>query len=285
MAFKKKKKKISKNKRITKEGKVWYYYRKRRKPGPRKKPGPKKRKKISWVRRVYLPWDFKIILCSNKKQTKYIGRYHNEIEVVEAKNELLVRNFEVILPAEHINNGRVSNSIENWDLEYLILKKVNKSNSEINNTRLPNKYGKMVEHVTNSEDWYIWDKFPCLVEEKFWVYGYNKVTDRKDTYWIFQNLIENKLESKYDILRIFLYNNKLVIIDDYNHIDFVICKNISDGIRLYNVLQSKLCVKLKNVLFSGRTSRTSELQSKIIELIQKKTNWKLKDIYRSSTRH
>lgn len=281
----KKKKKTSKHRRISADGKVWYYYKKKKKPGPRKKPGPKKKKKTTWVRRIFPPWNFKIIICGNKKQSKYVKRYHNEEEVMIAKNELLEQNKNVVLPAERLNNGRTSDDIQEWNLEYLILKKVDKENYESNISKLPNKYGKYVEHITNNEDWVIWDKFPCLIEEEFWVYGYDKITDRKTVTWIYENLILDKIESKYDILRIALYNNKLVILDDNNHIDLIICKNTSDGIRLYNILSNKFCNKNKNVYFIGRCRRNTELQTKLFNLIQRKTGWNKKDIYRSSTRH
>ena len=189
------------------------------------------------------------------------------------------------MPVERINNGKKNKNIEYWDLEYLILKKVDKENNENNISKLPNKYGKIVDHITTNDEWFIWDKFPCLIEEEFWVYGYDKTTDRKNVTWIYENLIEKKIECKYDIIRIALYNNKLVVIDDNNKIDIVICKNSNDGIRLYNTLSNKLCVKNKNVYFMGRCKRKSELQTKLFNLIQKKTGWDKKNIYRSSTRH
>ena len=76
----KKKKKTSKHRRISADGKIWYYYKKKKKPGPRKKPGPKKKKKTTWVRRVFPPWNFKIIICGNKKQSKYVKRYHTQVK-------------------------------------------------------------------------------------------------------------------------------------------------------------------------------------------------------------
>ena len=281
----KKKKKISKNRRVTKDGKVWYYYRKKRKPGPKKKRGPKKKKKTEWIRRFFLPWNFKIIICSNKKQSKCIKRYHNEEEVLKAKEELIENNNKVIIPIERTNNGRENNKIEYVDLEYLILKKVSDDSHESNLSILPNKYGKLVQHKTNKEEWVIWDKFPCLKEEEFWVFGYNKKNERKTVFWIFENLILPKIECKYDFLRIVLYNNKLVIIDDNDKIDIIICKNTSDGIRLYNTLSKKFCVGFKNIIFRGKCEKGSDLQKKVIKLIEDKTKWKKKDIYRASTRH
>lgn len=284
MTDKKGKKKTSKHKRVTEDGRVWYYYPKKKKLGRKKKRGPKKKKKESWVRRVFEPWLFRIILCGNKQQIKYISRHHNELEVSEKKESLLKKNDEVLIPVELKNNPNETKMIE-WDLEYIVLKKKDEETDTSGITKLPNKFGKYVDHVVNSDEWIIWDKFPCKIEESFWVYGYDSISDKKDVIWIYENLIDSKIECSYDILRICLYNNKLIIQDDNKQIDIVICKNKHDGIRLYNCLRERFCIKNKNTIFTGLVRRGSEKQKEIISLIKNKTNWQLKDIYRSSTRH
>jgi hypothetical protein len=276
-------KKPSKHKRITADGKVWYYYPKKKKVGRKKKRGPKKKKKETWVRRVFPPWNFRIILCGNKEQIKKIGRYHDELEVSEAKEKLIQENNKILIPVLHKNNS-TNKTITEWDLEYIVIKKVTEDDVT-NVTKLPNKYGKYVDHTTNSEEWLIWDKFPCKIEEVFWVYGYDNVSDKKDVTWIYENLIESKIEYSYDIIRVCLYNNKLILQDDSKNIDIIICKNKRDGIILYNCLREHFCPKNKNTLFTGLLRRGSEKQKDIIELIKKKTGWTYQDIYRSSTRH
>lgn len=275
-------KKTSKNRRITESGKIWYYYKKKRKPGPKKKRGPKKKKKTNWVRRTFSPWNFKIVICSNNNQNKYVGRYHNEEEVMAKKETLLSENKKVILPSIRINNGNRYDKINDLKLEYLILKQNDLDNTI---TMHPNNIGKLVKHKTNNENWIIWDKFPCLKEETFWVYGYDNRNERKDITWIFNNLIYNKSECIHEYLRIYLYNNKLIILNDYNNIDIVICKNKSDGIRLYNTLQEHFCKKTKYILFSGLIKRNTVKFEQIFNLIKEKTEWSDRKIYRASTRH
>ena len=48
-----------------------------------------------------------------------------------------------------------------------------------------------------------------------------------------ENIIENYISDIFSILQIFLYNNKMIF--KYDNNDFVICKNVSDAIRLYNL--------------------------------------------------
>ena len=278
------KKKKNQHKRVSADGHIYYYYPKPKKLGRKKKRGPKKKKKETWVRRVFAPWNFKIIICGNKKQIRVINRYHDEIETIAAKEKLISSNNNVLIPIEfkpknnELNDGR-------WDLEYLILKKVETDNGESNITKLPNKFGKYVNHKTNNDEWLIWDKFPCKIEETFWVFGYNSISERKDVYWIYENLIENKIDNSYDILRVHLYNNKLIIQDDSKKIEIVVCKNKHDGIRLYNCLKDRFCIKNDNVIFMGIVRRGSEKQKQIIELIKDKTNWTYKSIYRTITKH
>ena len=276
-------KKVSKHKRVTSEGKIWYYYPKKKKLGRKKKRGPKKKKPEPRPKRIFLPWLYKIVVCKNKNQVKFVKRFHDEIEVEKYKQFLLAQNDEVILPVAYVNNGNTNKSIYDCTYEYVVLKK--KDKTDIDNFSLPNKYGKLVPHISSNKNWIIWDKFPCLIEETFWVFGYNKFTDRKDISWIYNNLVLDNIPSKYNYLRLYVYNNKLVIRDDYNNIEIIICKNISDCIRLYNKLQNHFCLKMKNVIFSGRVKRGDDILGDIIALIREKTGWKDNDIYRTSTRH
>lgn len=282
MKEKKERKKYSKNRRIKENGEVWYYYAKKKKLGRKKKRGPKKKKKETWVRRVFPSWDFKIIICGNKKQVKYIGRYHDEMEISEAKENLLNNNKNVIFPVEYKNNSEDNTNI--WDLEYIVLKRFT-DDDETLVTKLPNKYGKIVEHKTNNDEWIIWDKFPCKIEEDFWVYGYDNKKERKTVAWIYENLIKSNIDGTYNIIRITLYNNKLILQNDDNSIELVICKNMHDSIRLYNILKDKFCEKEKNVIFCGILKLNSEKYKTLLNIIRKKTKWSDKDIYRKGMKH
>lgn len=281
-----KKKKYDKKRRFNPEtGKVYYYnYKKKR--GRRKRRGRRKEKILLKRGPKPRPWNYKIVLCGNKNFKRKIGRYHTEIDALAKKKLLLEENEKIIFPATQLNNGRIVNAIQDWNLEYLILKKVEKDNFETNVSKQPNNFGKLVDHATDDEEWVIVDKFPYAKEETFWVYGYDKVTDRKDITWIFENLIQKRLETKYDVIRITLYNNKLIFQDDADNIELVLCKNKSDGIKMYNILSEQFCKKMKpQVVFLGAPMARSERWKTIFNLVQEKTNWKNKDIYRASTRH
>ena len=261
---------------VHEDGHVTYYYYKK-KNGRHKKTGRKKKIKKRGRDWNY-PWDYKIIRCDFKKQKEYIGVYHDLEEVEFVKNRLLKENENVVFPKKYINNGRNNKDIYEYKSEYLILKKIRNPEIEDNVTKLRNEYGTFVEHKTTSDKWAIYDKFERLEEEKFWVYGYSPKTDRKTFMWIFENLVSN-VE---DIVIVYLFNNKVILkySEDFN---FVVCKNIEDAIRFYNLLEEK-SKKIKNIVFTGFTNGRMRRGKDTIEMIRHKTGWSLAKIFRTNTR-
>ena len=256
----------------------YYYYKK--KIGRHKKPGAKKKKKIRG-RRWQETWDYKIIRFDFRRQEKYIGTYHDLKEAECAKRILSIKNSNVVFPKMYVNNGRKNNEIYEYLSEYVLLKRVKPGSSD-NSSMLRNEYGKFIEHKYTDKEWVIFDKIPCLVEETFWVYGYNPKTDRKTFTWIFENFIDQKINEGYNTIIIYIYGNKVIFKYDLA-IEFVICKNQSDAIRMYNLLE-EWCKKRKQVIFSGSTMRGSGRLEKTIDLIQEKTGWDRRKITRKTTR-
>ena len=265
---------------VDESGNTRYYYYKK-KVGRHKKRGARKKRKLRG-RRWQEPWNFKIILCSNKKQTKYIGVFHDAEEVEYAKNLLLNQNKAVVFSKKYINNGRTSKKIEEAELEYVVLKKIRNKETEPSITRLRNQYGTFVDHKTTSENWTVYDKFPCEIEETFWVYGKNPKTDRKTFQWIFDNLILSYAEEKNNLVLIYLFGNKVIFKydEDFN---FVICKNVSDAIRIYNEIESRI-KKVRNVMMTGYVTMRQTRGKITYEMIADKTGWTYNKICRYTTR-
>lgn len=254
--------------------------KKKRGPGRPKKRGPKKKKKyvskkpkIRKVRRC----DFKIVATLNGKQKEFIGNYSTPEEAYNKFNELQKLNNNVIFPRKVINAGKLKESRD----EYLILQK--NRHGDLKPGQLRNEFGKVVEQQTNSSVWEVYDKCERLVEETFWVYGKCPKTDRKTFEWIYENKLIGNLINSYDIERVVLYKNKLIIKHDELPMDIIICKNISDGIRLYNLLE-EWCKKNRQIFFLGSYNKVSDkrrqLENEIIEL----TGWDKRKIQCPSTR-
>lgn len=259
---------------------TFYYYYYKKKVGRHKKTGPKKRKKKRGSKKQ-ATWDFKILQFVDRKQTGYVGVFRDLDEVAFARKELEKENSKVVFPKKYANNGRKGDRIYETVSEYVVMKR-NREKDENTVTQLRNEYGKFVDHKTNAKDWVIYDKFPALVEETFWVYGHNPKTDRKTYMWIFDELVMDPVMDNATSVLIYVYNNKVIFKYDEDF-TFVVCKNTSDAIRMYNKLE-EMTKPLRRVYMTGMTSGKSPRTRDTIEMIMRKTGWSIYKVSRKSTR-
>ena len=268
-----------------KDGTKYYYYYKK-KLGRHKKTGkkhtPHKRGR-AWQK----PWDFKIIKCTFNKQDEFIGIFHNLTEVEEAKRILENENNKVLIPVKYVNTSKLSGNRYNqteYVSEYLVLKRIRNDGDKMP-TKLRDEYGRLVEHTTNSETWNIYDKFPCLKEEKFWVYGYNPQSDRKTFKWIYTDLIVREFQDDSSVVvQCCVYKNKVILTYDSKRVRFIICKNGSDAIRLYNKLNMDTQKnKIHHIYFMGQITSYSQRGKMIISQIADLTGWNLNKIRQKAT--
>ena len=252
--------------------------KKKRPVGRPKKRGPKKKrkKKIEKIPqkvgpKFQKPYSYKIISCRNGIQNKFIGRYRDIKEAYDVFNALKTQDNNVIFPSNITGIHQIENSVD----EYILIEK----NEDKTSTLLRNEYGKFVEQTTNKNGWIIIDKFRYKREEEFWVYGYNSKNDRKTFLWIYNNLIISDLYDNLDFKRIFLYKNKIVIKNDANEIDLVLCKDESDAVRFYNKTEEWIKRdKIKQVLFMGDYSSISDRRRKLEDELIALTGWTKKKV-------
>lgn len=257
---------------------TYYYYKK--KIGRPKKRGPKKKPKKRGSEHQQ-PWNYKIIKCDFRKQDSVIGIFHDLGEVDAAKQILLDENDKIIFKKRNAVLHSNKKNVE-YLSEYVVLEKIRDNNIE-NTSKLRNSFGKLVEHTTNSERWKIVDKFPCEKEETVWVYGYNPRTDRKTILWVMENFLEEPLlNDNFVIIRVMVYNNKVIFRYDINNIEFVICKSHGDAIRFYNTLLKRY-EKSKRIVFTGLVVTRSDMGNMLISLIHEKTGWEKRKIIRMNT--
>lgn len=218
---------------------------------------------------------YHIILASNGKMIKTIYNCASEQLVNKKFDELVEENKNVRFPVRYINIGKLV--IANYEL-YIIKRKENEDNI----TKLKDGDGKIINFETNNDNWIVYDRENYDKEESFWVYGYHPVFQRKDFMWIYNNLISNDI-GKYNIKQILVYQNKLLI-STTNTLDMVLCKNISDCIRLFNELE-KECVKnkIKYVFFTGDAYNSGSRRT-WFDKMKKLTNWSDLKLRRNSLR-
>jgi hypothetical protein len=131
-------------------------------------------------------------------------------------------------------------------------------------------------------DWTILHDSSYMIEETFWVYGYNNIHDRK-TIKDIMSLLVLGLKDKNYVKQVVVVNNKLLIYSE-EQFDMVICKNKEDAQRLHHTLYkaSMSDKKLKNLLFMGTSNKN--MLGHYYEIIHEKTGWNYTKIWRTTTR-
>lgn len=257
---------------------------KKRKVGRPKRRGPKrKRRYVSRKPRIdkrsLNVYDYKVVSCHNGRQDGYIGAYVKVEDAYETVERLLEESKGVIFPAR----VQITDTVINSRDEYLILEKNRYGDKEA--PLLRNEYGKLVRQETNSDTWIVLDKFSYDTEETFWVYGYDPVRGRKTFEWIYYNILLYGIETAYDIKRVMLYKNKVIIKDDVGHLDIVFCKTVGDGIRFYNLLSEwSVKRKLKQIMFLGNYSEIGDKRRKLEAELMEKTGWTIRKIQMSTSK-
>ena len=257
-------------------------FKKRKKIGRPKKRGPKKkrnRKKNIKIVKKRPVFDYKIVSTLNGKQNGYIGTYMSYEDAFLKLKTLEKENDNVVFPRKYLNKENITLLKD----EYLLLEK-NRFGDKKNNL-LRNEFGKYIEHkIINNNKWVIKNKIIRKVEETFWVYGYDPKTERKTFEWIFNEKIINSLKNIYDIIRIFIYKNKLIIRYDNSNISLILCKNKSDCIRMYNLIEEKInIIKNKQVFCIGSYDKISSSRKELEKEIADLTGWNKIKIQRATT--
>lgn len=250
---------------------------KKKKVGRPKKRGPKKKRIRRKIIKVYKPqpvFDFKIISCLNGKQNGYVGKYHDYGDALAKFKELEMLNSQIIFPRKYINSSQMVSSRD----EFLMLEKNRFGDKKDGTVR--NEYGKtIVTKIINNEKWVIRERIKRLVEETFWVYNYDPKQDRKTFSWVFENLILEPTKDKYNVIRVLVYKNKLIIKYDDRELNMVLCKNKSDAIRFYNMISDKT-EKNRQIFCLGSYDSISEKRRELEREIMNITGWSKTKIQR-----
>ena len=221
---------------------------------------------------------YQIIITHNNKQVEYIGTFNNENKAYKKFQEIVSNNQKIDFPVFYVS----SKYIEEARYEIILIKKRLNENTPIS-TQLRNEYGEFVDYTTNNDKWIVYDKAPYYKEETFWVYGFHPLVQRKTFKFIFNDILKPLCKNKNGTTLI-VYQNKLII-DSLYKTELIICKNKSDCIRLYNLIEEKVNKeKIKNINFGGNWSYSKIGRQTCIKKIQNLTNWNEAKIKRTSTK-
>jgi hypothetical protein len=253
----------------------------KKKVGRPKKRGPKKkriRRKISPKIKQSAIFDFKIVSVLNGKQNGYISKHTDYADAYAALEVLRKTNETIKFPRKFINRAEIIPAKE----EYLLLEK-NRHGDKADGM-LRNEFGKYIKQkITNNKKWIVREKIQKLVEETFWVYGFDPKHDRKTYSWIWDNLVLSKIHNSYDVIRILVYKNKLIIKYDDMPMSMVMCKNGSDCIRMYNAMSDEIKnLKTKQIVPIGAYNIISEKRRELEKEIEELTGWSKMKIQRTT---
>lgn len=258
---------------------------------PIKKKPKKRKKRVSRKKKVVKEpisrkWKFQIYLIGNNQKKEFIKSYLSKEKALKEFYEIHNKSKnEVVFPVRYVNVKVIK------DMSYYVLLLKRKEENDTDIVKLRNEYGEFVEHelIKDGDEWVIYDKLPYYIEEKFWVYGYHPKYERKDFMFIYNEMVKPKATSKYDFLRVVIFKNKLLL-ETYNKLDMVICKNREDCIRLYNQLEEySKRDKFKYILFDGDGDTTRKSKDEWVDKIIAMTGWEnspsgRKKVLRASTR-
>lgn len=143
------------------------------------------------------------------------------------------------------------------------------------------RLGRLVTEKPIFGIWTVLNDSVYHIEETFWIYGYNPMTDRKTIIDILQLLMAGLSNSK-NIKQVVTVHNKLLIYNE-DQFDMVICKCQKDAQRLHHAL-SKASGKNKitNLFFMGTAKK--KMVSDFYDIIHEKTQWPYTKIRRTTTR-
>lgn len=250
------------------------YAKRGRKKKRRRRKQPKQKERVSMKK------PFRLILAYNNKQKASLGAFKTYVEALAKMNELISEaDKNVLVPCKTITTNRIA------DLETSIILIKYRDENDPQATKVRDEYGEFITHESTSDKFLVIEKKPYKIEETFWVYGFHPKYDRKDAYFIYDNLIYPIASSKHDFLNIKLYKNKIFLSSQEGN-NLIITKRKSDAIRLYNVIEEKTIKdkRARHIIFCGDCNTTTLSRETIIKEITDFTHWNIKKIQRSTTK-
>lgn len=225
---------------------------------------------------------YTIIIAKNNKKVRSIGRSWWKIKAYQIYNDAIEKNREkTVFPRTVMTNRKNGlHEAQNLKYEILLVKKVN--NGEKTDNSFRDKNGKFIKNViTDWENHIIVEKNDWFVEEKFGVYGYHPVKDKKPYTFILENLLLNNEDVGEEMRRIMVFKNKLIIqyLDDF---DFVTCYDNKQAKMLYDKLEKDITnLKKRYIVFMGETKSTNI--QRWLDKFEEKTGWKRKSLMHKTT--
>lgn len=217
---------------------------------------------------------YRVILTKNGEYKQTLHRCKtNDTSFINFK-KIIDENKSVVFPKKHINYNGIK------PVKYKIY--VVKDLEDTDEPRVVrDKMGRIKKEKPLFGIWTVLADNEYEKEESFWMFPRNSKNDRVTIHDIVKPMMEGAYKQKMT-KQIIVVHNKLLLHNE-EQFEMVICKCKKDAKRLHNALQ-KACSKhkIKSIIFMGTASPATV--SRMYELIQEKTGWKMEKIRRTSTR-
>lgn len=221
---------------------------------------------------------YSIILTNRGKQLDKICSEPTEEKIYKRFESLLKDSKKVMFPIRYNNLEHVMVEAE---YELVIIKC--RDEFEDKTTKVRDASGEFINYQTNEDNWVVIDRANYDIEETFWVYGYHPRLQRKTFEWVFDNFISKNAKDKYSFKTVQILYNKVLIECD-GKLEMVICKNKSDSIKMYNLIEQMASKKkYKYIAFMGDITK-SKHKKEWVQKIKDLTGWDTKKVLRQSTR-
>lgn len=217
--------------------------------------------------------EYRILLLQNGKFKKQLHQCKNTVTSKDNYKRILAENENIIFPRNYLTSDNITPVL----YEVCRVKEFDEKDRE---RTIRDRMGRLVPPVV------LWDKWTVLeyeyynIEETFYVFGYNPISDRKDFNFILGLLVkgiaDNMLTKDIIILhnKIFIYNQ--------HQFDIILCKCKHDAIRLYNLLLDvSKDNKMKRLLFMGQASE--RMTGVLYEMMMDVTGWDYRKVTRTAT--
>jgi len=216
---------------------------------------------------------YRVILLQNGKFKKYLHKCKRDQTSRLNFKKILEENNEIKLPRKFLTSDNISPVL------YEVCRVKEFEPNDLQRV-VKDKMGRLVKPRVLMDRWTVldWDYFD--VEETFYVYGYDPVSDRKDFNFILGLLVKAIANEKItkDII---ILHNKIFIYNEYQF-SIIICKCKKDAIRLYNQLLSVAQDnKLRRLLFMGHASE--KMVGELYKMMMEHTGWNYRKVSRIST--
>lgn len=217
--------------------------------------------------------DYRVLLLQNGKFKKWLHKCKLKKTSKANFKRLLSENKDIKFPRKYLTSDNITPVL----YEVCMVKRF----EEKDLTKLVrDNIGRLVKPTVLFNKWTILKSEYYDVEETFYVFGYDPVSDRKNIDFIVGLLVKgvaDELLTK-DVI---LVHNKLIIYNEHQF-DIIICKCKSDSIRLYNtLLDVSKDNKLRRLLFMGQASE--KMTGELYEMMMDVTGWDYRKVTRTST--